>query len=370
MCGLTGYWGAPGDSEAMRALATRMADRLAHRGPDDHDVWCDAEHGVAFGHRRLSIIDLSPAGHQPMHSASGRYVIAFNGEIYNYPELRAALEAENKAPAWRGHSDTEVLLAYMEAWGVRRAVQSCAGQFAFALWDRAERTLTLARDRFGEKPMYYGRHGGALLFGSELKALTAHPAFERRIDRDAIALLLRYNYIPTPYSIWQGIAKLPAGCLITFANARAEAQAEPYWSMREVVEAGQGDPFRGSEDEAERELERLLAQAVKGQMLADVPLGALLSGGVDSSAIVALMQAQSERRVKTYSIGFDEKKYDESAHAAAVAKHLGTDHTELFMRGGEVLDALPRMPQMYDEPFADSSQLPTALVMSLARRRA
>ncbi len=367
MCGLTGYWGASGDSETMRAIARRMADRLAHRGPDDHDTWCDPDQGVAFGHRRLSIIDLSPAGHQPMHSASGRYVLAFNGEIYNYPELRATLKSAGQAPAWRGHSDTEVLLACMEAWGVQRALQASAGQFAFALWDRADRTLTFARDRFGEKPLYYGWQNGTLLFGSELKALAAHPAFERRIDRDAIALLLRYNYIPAPYSIWQGIAKLPAGSFLTLREGERGAQPQAYWSMRDVAEAGLRDPFRSGEDEAERELERLLAQAVKGQMLADVPLGALLSGGVDSSTIVALMQAQSERKVKTFSIGFDEKNYDESAHAAAVARHLGTDHTELFMRGRDVLDALPRMPQMYDEPFADSSQLPTAMVMSLAR---
>lgn len=368
MCGLTGFWHPGADRDSLAPVAARMADAIRHRGPDDEGVWVDDGVGIAMGHRRLSIIDLSPAGHQPMRSVSGRYVIAFNGEIYNYPELRTTLESTGKAPAWRGHSDTEVLLACVEAWGLRRAVQACVGQFAFALWDREERTLSLVRDRFGEKPMYYGRQGETLLFGSELKTLSAHPAFEHAIDRDAVALLLRYNYIPAPHSIWRGIHKLPAGCLISFTDARSDAKPVTYWSLRNVVEAGQADPFRGDEDEAEVELERLLRQAVRGQMLADVPLGALLSGGVDSSTVVALMQAQSARRVQTYSIGFDEKAYDESEHAAAVARHLGTEHTELVMRRGELLDALPRMPSMYDEPFADSSQLPTALVMALARR--
>ena len=369
MCGLTGFWQtSPASPESIIAIAQRMADRIAHRGPDDAGVWCDADVGIAFGYRRLSIIDLSLAGHQPMVSASGRFVVEYNGEIYNHLSLRGELEAAGLAPAWRGHSDTETLLACIDTWGLERTLGACVGMFALALWDRAERTLSLARDRLGEKPLYYGWQNGVLLFGSELKALVAHPAFERRVDRDAIALLLRYNCIPAPYSIWQGIGKLPAGSVLTVRAGQRDAQPKAYWSLHDVVEAGQRDPFLGSEAEAERGLEQVLAQAVAGQMLADVPLGALLSGGVDSSMIVALMQAQSDRRVKTFSIGFDEKAFDESGHAAAVAKHLGTDHTELFMRGRDVLDALPRMPQMYDEPFADSSQLPTALVMSLARQ--
>ena len=368
MCGLTGYWGAAGDADAMRGIAQRMADRIVHRGPDDSGVWCDADAGVALGFRRLSILDLSSAGHQPMASASGRYVVAYNGEIYNHLELRKQLDATGAAPAWRGHSDSETLLACIDAWGLERTLTACVGMFAFALWDRAERALSLARDRLGEKPMYYGWQNGVLLFGSELKALVAHPAFERSIDRDAIALLLRHNYIPAPYSIWQGIGKLPAGSSLTLRAGQRDAIPKSYWSLHDVLEAGQSEPFRGSTAEAETTLEQVLSQAVAGQMLADVPLGALLSGGVDSSTIVALMQAQSERRVKTFSIGFDEKAFDESKHAAAVARHLGTDHTELFMRANDVLEAVPRMPTMYDEPFADSSQLPTALVMSLARQ--
>jgi asparagine synthase (glutamine-hydrolysing) len=345
-----------------------MADRIVHRGPDDSGVWCDADAGLALGFRRLSIIDLSSAGHQPMASASGRYVVAYNGEIYNHLELRKELDAAGAAPAWRGHSDSETLLACIDAWGLERTLTACVGMFALALWDRAEHMLSLARDRLGEKPMYYGWQNGVLLFGSELKALVAHPAFERNIDRDAIALLLRHNYIPAPYSIWHGIGKLPAGSLLTLRAGQRDAIPKSYWSLHDVVEAGQSKPFHGSAAEAVTTLEQVLSQAVAGQMLADVPLGALLSGGVDSSTIVALMQAQSDRRVKTFSIGFDEKAFDESKHAAAVAQHLGTDHTELFMRANDVLEAVPRMPTMYDEPFADSSQLPTALVMSLARQ--
>lgn len=369
MCGLTGFWqGATASAEAMGALAEAMALRIQHRGPDDSGVWCDVENGVALAFRRLSIIDLSPAGHQPMLSASGRYVLVFNGEIYNYLALREQLAADGIAPAWQGHSDTETLLACIEAWGLQRALQASVGMFALAMWDRSQRTLSLARDRLGEKPLYYGWQNGVLLFGSELKALMAHPAFERRVDRDAIALLLRHNYIPVPYSIWQGISKLPPGNLLTLADGRRDTVPIAYWSLAKTAEAGQRDPFSGSADECTDALEHVLREAVAGQMLADVPLGALLSGGVDSSTIVALMQAQSGQPVKTFSIGFHEKQFDESIHAAAVARHLGTDHTELFMSANDVLGAVPRMPALYDEPFADSSQLPTALVMALARQ--
>jgi asparagine synthase (glutamine-hydrolysing) len=369
MCGLTGFWQPDRtDADSMSAQAIRMTDRIVHRGPDDAGVWCDADTGIAFGFRRLSIIDLSPAGHQPMLSASGRHVIQINGEIYNYLELRRQLEAEGNAPAWRGHSDTEVLLACIEAWGLERTLKSSVGMFALALWDRARQVLSLARDRMGEKPLYYGWQSGVLLFGSELKALTAHPAFERRVDRDALALLLRHNYIPAPYSIWRGLSKLPAGTMLTLVSGRRDAEPVPYWSLAEAAETGHRDPLTCGVDEAAEMLERVLGDAIAGQMLADVPLGALLSGGIDSSTVVALMQARSTQPVKTYSIGFHEKAYDESAHAAAVARHLGTDHTELFMHAGDVLDAVPRVPRLYDEPFADSSQLPTALVMSLARR--
>ncbi|GAA0708263.1 asparagine synthase (glutamine-hydrolyzing) [Dokdonella soli] len=369
MCGLTGFWQTDRtEAGAMAAISVCMAERIAHRGPDDSGAWVDAENGIALAHRRLSILDLSPAGLQPMLSASGRYVIVFNGEIYNHLALRQQLHADGDAPAWRGHSDTEILVACIEAWGLERALKASVGMFALALWDRSQRTLSLARDRLGEKPLYYGWQAGVLLFGSELKALTAHPAFEHRIDRDALALLLRHNYIPAPYSIWRGISKLPPGTLLTLNEGQRVVAPVAYWSFSEAAEAGQRNPIALNGTEVTDALERVLRQATAGQMLADVPLGALLSGGVDSSTIVALMQAQSMRPVKTFSIGFHEKAFDESVHAAAVARHLGTDHTELFMHAGDVLDAVPRLPLLYDEPFADSSQLPTALVMSLARQ--
>lgn len=367
MCGITGFFGQS-ISHQMSELATEMADRIAHRGPDDSGVWCDQEVGIALAHRRLSIVDLSPAGHQPMHSASGRYVLVYNGEIYNHLEIREQLTAENHAPAWRGHSDTETLLAAIEAWGLTATLKASVGMFAIALWDRQERTLTLARDRFGEKPLYYGWQNGVLLFGSELKAITAHPAFERRIQREAVALLLRYNYIPAPYSIWQGIHKLPPAAYISFKTGQLQPEPEAYWSLASVALHGQNDPFAGTESDAVLELNKTLISAIRGQMLADVPLGALLSGGVDSSLVVALMQSQSERPVRTFSIGFHEKQFNESGYARDVAKHLGTEHTELFMSANDVLNAIPRMPSMYDEPFADSSQLPTSLVMALARQ--
>lgn len=369
MCGLTGFW-RPGGFEGPRAEAdlAAMTDTLRHRGPDDRGLWVDAEAGIALGHRRLAILDPSPAGHQPMVSASGRRVLVFNGEIYDHLALREALAREGAAPAWRGRSDTETLLACIEAWGLERALREAAGMFAFALWDRAERRLSLARDRLGEKPLYYGWHGDLLLFGSELKALAAHPGFRREVDRGAVALLLRHHCIPAPHSIWRGIAKLAPGTWIAPSPALRDTAPQPYWSLREVAEAGQRAPFDGDAEAASRALETVLGDAVEAQMIADVPLGALLSGGIDSSSIVALMQQRATRPVRTFSIGFDERGHDESAHAAAVARHLRTDHTELRLRATDVLDWVPRMPTIYDEPFADSSQLPTAVVMSLARR--
>ena len=368
MCGLSGYWGHPGDADGLREMAQRMADRIAHRGPDDSGTWCDADAGIAFGHRRLSIIDLSSAGHQPMPSSSGRFVLAYNGEIYNHLDLRKQLEAQSLAPSWRGHSDTESLLACIEAWGIERSLQASVGMFAFALWDRVERTLVLARDRMGEKPLYYGWQGETLLFGSELKALRAHPAFNAAVDRGALTLLLRHNYIPTPYSIYQGISKLPPGTWARIAAGQRDIVPTPYWSLAEVAERGTDNPFDGSGTEALDELERLLGNSVRGQMLSDVPLGALLSGGIDSSTITALMQAGSSRPVRTFTIGFEEQAHDEANHARAVAAHLGTEHTELRLSAADSLGLIPQLPAMYDEPFADSSQLPTHLVMKLARQ--
>ena len=368
MCGLTGFWQKNIDAAALAGLATAMADRIAHRGPDDSGVWVDETAGVALAHRRLSIVDLSAAGHQPMLSASGRYVLAYNGEVYNHLELRRELEAVGSAPAWRGHSDTETLLAGIEALGVEATLQRSVGMFAFALWDRQERTLVLARDRIGEKPLYYGWQGDVFLFGSELKALRAHPAFNASIDRGALALYLRHNNVPAPYSIHAGIAKLEPGTWLELRTGQREPVPKPYWSLAEVAERGMANPFSGTETEAVDELARVLGQAVGRQQLADVPLGALLSGGIDSTLITALMQAQSSRPVRTFTIGFEDKSYDEAQYAHAIAMHLGTEHTELQLAGSDVLSLVPRLPQIYDEPFADSSQLPTHLVMQLARR--
>lgn len=367
MCGITGFLQPPGSADQFAPLAQAMADRIAHRGPDDHGVWVDADAGVALGHRRLAILDLSPAGHQPMASASGRWVIAFNGEIYNHLELRKHLEAAGAAPTWRGHSDTETLLAGIEAWGVETTLKRCVGMFAFAAWDRVERALWLARDRLGEKPLYYGWQGGVFLFGSELKALRAHPAFDAAVDRGALALLLRHNYVPGPHSIYRGIAKLPPGTWLRVDARQRMPQLQAYWSLAEVAERAVAQPFTGSDAEAVDALERVLGDAIQAQMVADVPLGALLSGGIDSTLVAALMQARSRQPIRTYTIGFQEKAHDEADHARAIAAHLGTAHTELYLTGQDALDLIPRLPQLYDEPFADSSQLPTHLVMRLAR---
>ena len=369
MCGLAGFWAGNAREGDLAAVATSMADRIRHRGPDAGGVWVDAESGVAIAHRRLSILDLSPAGAQPMLSASGRWVLAYNGEVYNHLDLRKQLQGEGAAPEWRGHSDTETLLAAIEAWGVETTLKRSVGMFALALWDRSERVLWLARDRIGEKPMYYGWQGDTFLFGSELKSLRAHPAFNASVDRGALALLLRHNYVPGPYSIYAGISKLPPGTWLRISAAQRDATPMPYWSLADIAERGTASSFEGSETEALDELERLLGQAVRGQMVADVPLGALLSGGVDSTLITALMQANSSLPVRTFTIGFDELEHDESFHARAVAVHLGTDHTELRLSGGDALALVPQLPTIYDEPFADSSQLPTHLVMQLARQQ-
>ncbi len=368
MCGVAGYWARARTVGDLHDTAKRMADRLAHRGPDDSGVWFDAEAGVALAHRRLSVLDLSEAGHQPMLSATGRWAISYNGEIYNHLELRERLQAEASAPAWRGHSDTETLLAAIDAWGVDAALKRSIGMFALALWDRRERRLWLARDRIGEKPMYYGWQGDVFLFGSELKALRAHPAFNAAVDRGSVALLLRHNYVPAPYSIYGGIRKLPPGTWLQLGSGQRETEPVAYWSLAEVAERGAAAPFAGSEQEALETLDVRLGNAVRSQMLADVPLGALLSGGVDSATVTALMQAGSERPVRTFTIGFAEAGYDESSYASAVAAHLGTDHTELRVTAADALALIPRIPWMFDEPFADSSQLPTQLVMQLARR--
>jgi asparagine synthase (glutamine-hydrolysing) len=306
-----------------------------------------------------------------MVSASGRYVIAFNGEIYNHLALRAELETAGCAPAWRGHSDTETLLATIEAWGVEATLKKAVGMFALALWDRETRTVTLARDRMGEKPLYYGWQGGVFLFGSELKALRAHPAFVGEIDRGALALYLRHNYVPGPFSIYRGICKLPPGTYLHLSERDVQARAlpapQPYWSVHQAVRYGQSHPFTGSDAEAVQLLDGLLRQSIRGQMLADVPLGAFLSGGVDSSTVVALMRTQASRPVKTFTVGFHEQDYNEAEQAHAVAAHLGCEHTELYVSAEQAMAVIPRLPALYDEPVADSSQIPTFLVAQLAR---
>ena len=367
MCGITGQWGRR-DAGELTAVVQRMADALVHRGPDDQGVWVDAAERIGLGHRRLAVVDLTAAGRQPMTSASGRWVLVYNGEIYNHLAVRAELAASGLAPAWRGHSDTETLLAAIEAWGVDQALRRCTGMFALALWDRQGKALWLARDRVGEKPLYYGWQGDTFLFGSELKALRAHPAFNAAVDRGALALLIRHNYVPGPYSMYQGIRKLVPGTYLRMGEGDRDVEPTPYWSLAETAERGTRLPFEGSDEAALIALDHHLGSAVRGQMVADVPLGALLSGGIDSTAITALMQANSERPIRTFTIGFEEKRYDEATHARAVSKHLGTEHTEVRLSGADALDLVPRLPSMYDEAFADSSQLPTHLVMALARK--
>lgn len=369
MCGLAGFLNAPGllIDEAARATAVSMRDTLVHRGPDDAGVWVDGASGVAMAHRRLSVLDLSPEGHQPMLSTDGRFVLVYNGEVYNHAELRR--ELSSRSHRFRGHSDTEVMLAAFMEWGVAEAVRRFNGMFAFAAWDTRHRQLYLSRDRMGEKPLYYGWMGSTLVFASELKAVRAHPAFRGDVSREALALYMRYGYVPAPYSIYAGLSTLPAGTLATVApTAPGRVDLRPYWSLRDAVVSGRRSPFSGDANEAVAELERLLLDAVRLRMHADVPLGAFLSGGIDSSTVVALMQAQSSLPVRTFTIGFADQDFDEAKDAKRVARHLGTDHTELYLGAQDALDVIPRIPELYDEPFADASQIPTFLVAQLARR--
>lgn len=348
-----------------------MADTLVHRGPDDAGVWIDAACGVALAHRRLSIVDLSPAGHQPMQSVSGRFVMVFNGEVYNHQELRRGLSGFS----WRGHSDTETLLAGFATWGIEATLQRCVGMFAIALWDQQTRTLHLIRDRLGEKPLYYGWVGQgsarAFVFGSALKALKAYPSFDATVSRRALAQYLRFMMVPAPLSIYEGIYKLEPGCMLSLplaAGSGATPAISRWWCLQNVVAEARRQPIL-DEDAALGALESCLQESVRIQSLADVPLGAFLSGGIDSSLIVSLMQQQSTRAVKTFTVGFEEAGFDESPHARAVARHLGTDHTEFFVTAAEAQAVIPRLPQIYDEPFADSSQIPTFLVSQAARHR-
>jgi len=376
MCGLAGLW-LPQPrlhGDALAALAAAMGARLQHRGPDDAGVWCDAQAGIALAHQRLSILDLSPLGHQPMASSDGRYQLAYNGEVYNFAQLRAALSALGHRFA--GHSDTEVLLAAIVEWGLEDALARCNGMFAIALWDSRTQTLSLARDRVGKKPLYYGWAGDTLVFGSELKALWRHPSFDNDVDHDVLTLLLRLGYIPAPYCIHRGAFKLMPGRILHLRAAdiaagaaahRPEQAQRPFWDARQAMQAALADPFTGDAAAAGEQLDTLLRDAVALRMVADVPVGVFLSGGTDSSIVTAMMQAQSTRPVRSFSIGFSGSHHDEAPLAREVATHLHCEHTELYVDGRDALAVVPQLPQMFDEPFADASQVPTALVARLAR---
>ncbi len=372
MCGIAGFYSNTDLSKQdPRVVVLDMARQLKHRGPDDEGVWVDQKLGLALAHRRLSIVDLTAAGHQPMVSPCGRFVMVFNGEIYNHEAIRQEIEVGLKGSySWLSRSDTETLLVAISIWGFRETLCKVIGMFSIAVWDRDDEALYLARDRFGEKPLYIGFHGGVFLFASELKAMRAYPGFRGQVDRDALSMYLDRGMIPAPYSIYQGISKLLPGTFIRLTKSDIQDQYLPepsqYWSLSEVVLHGQSNQFQGGVRELVDELERLLTQSVASQMMADVPVGAFLSGGIDSSIIVALMQQQSIRPINTFTIGFPEVEYDESSYARSIAKHLGTEHLELFVTSKELQDVIPRLPRIYDEPFADASQIPTYLIAKMA----
>ncbi|OOZ73868.1 asparagine synthase (glutamine-hydrolyzing) [Solemya velum gill symbiont] len=372
MCGFAGFIDPGRSAGEMKALASSMGDTIVHRGPDDAGAWVDEESGIALAHRRLSVVDLSAAGHQPMESSSGRYVIAFNGEIYNHLQLREQLEASTSQPlSWRGHSDTETLLAAFEQLGIKQTLEACVGMFAIVLWDRMERRLTLMRDRFGEKPLYYGWVNNAFVFASELKALRCFPGFDNSVSRESLAAYLRFSHVPAPLTIYENLYKLEPASLVSFNGAQRETSGKPqtqsYWSLSDVAENGITNRIN-DEDEALHTIETGLLESVRLQSCADVPLGAFLSGGVDSSLIVALMQQQASSPVKSFTIGFEEAGFDETPHAREVATHLETEHHELFVTSAEAQQVIPQLPHIYDEPFADSSQIPTHLVCRAARQ--
>ena len=373
MCGIAGFigYGSLGVTQVEKA-AKDMAASMSHRGPDDEGIWTDWDDEIALAFRRLAVIDLSPKGRQPMQSASKRYWMVFNGEIYNHLELRKKLESSNNAPKWRGHSDTETLLAAIDSWGLEEALRASTGMFALGLWDCREKTLCLARDRMGEKPLYYGEQGGSFLFASELAPITAHPAFKGEVDIDAVAAFMQHDYIPAPLSIYRGVKKLEPGRILAVEkrNGSFQLTESAYWSLAAAVNTGFANRLVGSGDEIFAGLEDRLRASVDRQMVADVPVGAFLSGGIDSSLVVALMQDSSSRRVNTFSIGFDASgDNDEAPHAKAVAKHLGTDHTELYVTPKDMLNVIPNMPGIYGEPFADASQIPTCLLTRMARKQ-
>src|SRR5215468_1202384 len=367
MCGIAGFLTgiSSGMARELADVSSAMNACLQHRGPDDHGVWMDEDSGVALAHRRLSILDLTPAGHQPMISADGRYVIIYNGEVYSHQPIAAELAAQGHR--FNGHSDTEVILNAFAVNGIGPTLKRMIGMFAIALWDRRDRSLTLIRDRLGIKALYWAKFGELFLFGSELKALRAHPGWNAKINRSAVAAFMRHNYIPAPHTIYQGVHKLEPGSVLTLAW-RGEPQISRFWNARSVARNGILNLLDGNDAELAEQLEALLQDAVARRMIADVPLGAFLSGGVDSSTVVALMQQAHLGRVRTFSIGFDIPGYNEAPDAAAVATHLATDHTELMVTASQALDLIPRLPEIYDEPFADSSQIPTYFVSAMTRK--
>jgi len=367
MCGFAGFFDKSKKKDT--SFLNKMLQSISHRGPDDQGLWLDDNYEIGLAHRRLSIIDLSKAGHQPMISKSKRFVIAFNGEIYNHLELRKSLENSNKLiNNWIGTSDTETLLACIDVWGLEATLKSCVGMFSFALWDKKKRSLFLARDRIGEKPLYYGWQHDVFLFGSELKALKCHPSFKSNIDRNSLSLFIRHNYIPTPNTIYKNIYKLEPGFILELSSHSLNTKLWPYWSSENIVCQDMEEPYQLNPDQAINKLEGLINSSILSQMEADVPLGAFLSGGVDSSTIVALMQNQSTKPIKTFTIGFDEADYNEALNAKAVANHIGTEHTELYVKSNDVMNVIPKLPSIYCEPFSDSSQIPTFLVSKLAKQ--
>ena len=371
MCGIAGFFCTSGtlalERSSIQTIVEGMGNELYHRGPDSHGIWLDLDAGVAFSHQRLAIVDLTEAGQQPMQCATGRWTICFNGEIYNHQMLRNELEVQGHAPSWRGNSDTETLLAAVVAWGIEGTLNKAVGMFACALFDRRDRKLILARDRMGEKPLYYGWAEGTLVFGSELRALYKFPSLPMELDMTAVQMLLRFNYIPDPLSIFQGIRKLPAGHLVTIVKGKREADPRPYWTYADGARMGAAEPIDLQAASVANHLETTLSSAISGQLMSDVPLGALLSGGIDSSLVVALAQQRSEHPLKTFTIAFKEQDFNESHYARAVATHLGTDHHELELDSAAALDLVTELPNIFDEPFADPSQLPSYLVSKLAR---
>ena len=373
MCGVAGFLMDSKSSSSMNfdLITKKMTDSIKHRGPNDSGCWNNPSEGIALGHRRLSILDLSDAGHQPMESSNGRYVIAFNGEIYNHLQIRSDIEKNNGNISWRGHSDTETILSAFETFGIQKSLEKFVGMFAFSLWDKKNKILTLARDRLGEKPMYYGwqniANGRVFLFGSELKALKSFPDIDLRVDRGSLSLFLKHAYVPNPYSIYENIFSLEPGQFLQVSLLNKMTKTVNYWEASEIIKKGSSKEYKGTPKEAVKDLKNLLRHTIKSQMISDVPLGAFLSGGIDSSTVVSIMQEQADIPVKTFTIGFNEKGFDEAKYAKSIANHLGTDHTELYINANDAMKVIPDMHSIYCEPFADSTQIPNFIVSRLAK---